>query len=357
MLVLINNFDFMSILKGKNILITGGTGSIGMNIVRELLDHHDPKQIRIFSRDDTKQFDLMQQLPKNAPVNFLIGDVRDKDRLMRAMENIDIVFHAAAMKHVSLCERNPFETVHTNVEGTQNVIDCALLAGVDRVVYISTDKAVHPTNIMGTTKLLAERLMLTSYFYKGNKKTKFCCVRFGNVLWSRGSVLPLFLRQISEGGPITLTDPSMTRFFMTLNEAASLVIQAAEITKENEIFVLKMPAARIGDIVEVLQKIMKEENFIKKTVPVVIIGPKEGERKHEKLLTEEESENALETEKLFIIRPNYNIIPQKKLPVPKYHNAKKAKVGEYNTTKTTLLNKKQLERLLREGDFYKNFNK
>ena len=165
----------MSILKGKNILITGGTGSIGMNIINELLAYHAPKQIRIFSRDDTKQFELMQKLPKNAPVNFLIGDIRDKERLLMAMENIDVVFHAAAMKHVSLSERNPFEAMQTNVLGTQNVIDCALKAGVDRVVYVSTDKAVHPTNVMGTTKLLAERLMLTSYFYKGTKKTKFCC--------------------------------------------------------------------------------------------------------------------------------------------------------------------------------------
>jgi UDP-N-acetylglucosamine 4,6-dehydratase len=347
----------MSILKGKNILITGGTGSIGATLVKELLANHQPKQIRIFSRNDTKQFDLMQHLPKDAPINFLIGDIRDKERLMRAMENIDVVFHAAAMKHVSLCERNPFEATYTNVEGTQNVIDCALLAGVDRVVYISTDKAVHPTNVMGTTKLLAERLMLTSYFYKGDKKTKFCCVRFGNVLWSGGSVLPLFLKQMHDGGPITLTDPSMTRFFMTLNEAARLVIEAAETTKENEIFVLKMPAARMGDVVEVLQEIMTEEGLIKKPIPITIIGPKEGERTHEKLLTHEESENALETEKLFIIMPNHHIIPVKKSRTQKYAGTKKAKAGEYNTTKTTLLNKKELKKLLKEGDFYKNFKK
>ncbi|MCX6757909.1 MAG: polysaccharide biosynthesis protein [Candidatus Nomurabacteria bacterium] len=347
----------MSILKGKNILITGGTGSIGTNIIKELLAFHKPKQIRIFSRDDTKQFDLMQQLPKDAPVNFLIGDIRDKNRLMMAMEDIDIVFHAAAMKHVSLCERNPFEAMNTNINGTQNVIECALSAGVDRVVYVSTDKAANPTNIMGTTKLMAERLMLTSYFYKGKKKTKFCCVRFGNVLWSRGSVLPLFLKQIYEGGPVTLTDPLMTRFFMSLRQAASLVIKAAEITKENEIFVLKMPAVRMGDVVDVIQEIMVEEKLIKKTVPIVIIGPKEGERTHEKLLTQEESENALETEKLFIIKPNSNIIPFKKSNILHYDGAKKAKVGEYNTTTTTLLNKKELKKLIKEGEFYKNFKK
>lgn len=344
----------MSILKGKNILITGGTGSIGSTLVKELLAHHSPKQIRIFSRDDSKQFELMQQLPKDAPLNFLIGDIRDKDRLERAMENIDVVFHAAAMKHVALCERNPFEALHTNVQGTQNVIDCALASGVDRVVYVSTDKAVHPTNIMGTTKLLAERLMLASYFYKGNKKTKFCCVRFGNVLWSRGSVMPLFVKQMLAGSPITLTDPKMTRFFMSIKEAAGLVIQAAEMTKESEIFVLKMPAAKMGDVVEALKEIMIEEKLVKKAVKVNLIGAKEGERTHEKLLTTEESENALETDKLFIIKPNYNVIPKMKRPLSKYPGAKKTLSGEYNTATTKLLSKEEIKKLLKEDGFYKS---
>lgn len=347
----------MGIFEGKNILITGGTGSIGANLVRELLGHHNPKQIRIFSRDDTKQFELMQQLPQNVPVNFLIGDVRDKERLLRAMENINVVFHAAALKHVFLCERNPFEAIHTNVYGTQNIIDCALKTGVDRVVHVSTDKAVHPMNVMGMTKLLAEHLMLTSYFYKGNKKTKFCCVRFGNVLWSRGSMLPLFVQQMRSGVPITLTDPLMTRFFMSLREAAKLVIQAAEMTKESEIFVLKMPAARIGDVVEVLREVMWEEKLIKGPTSVSLIGPKEGERMHERLLTLEESENALETEKLFIIMPNHSIIQKNPPPLSNYPGAKKAKVAEYTTAATTLLTKKELKELLKDGDFYKNSGK
>ena len=347
----------MSILSGKKILITGGTGSIGSTLVKELLEHHAPGQIRIFSRDDTKQFHLMQALPKDAPVNFLIGDVTNKERLMRAMENIDIVFHAAALKHVTLCERNPFEALHTNVQGTQNVIDCALAAGVDRVVYISTDKAVHPTNVMGVTKLLAERLMLASYFYKGDKKTKFCCVRFGNVLWSRGSALPLFVKQMHDGGPVTITDPAMTRFFMTLRQAAGLVIKAAEMTKESEIFVFKMPTIRMGDVVDALQEIMKEEGLIKESVPVTIIGSKEGERTHEKLLTFEESENALETDELFVIMPNYEMIPRKRPFLLDYPGARKANVGEYGTAKTALLDKQELKKLLREGNFHKNFRK
>lgn len=340
-------------LKNKRILITGGTGSIGSVLVKELLANHSPKQIRIFSRDDSKQFALMQELPKSAPVNFLIGDVRDKERLMLAMEGIDVVFHAAAIKHVALSERNPFEAIHTNVQGTLNVINCALACGVDRVVNISTDKAVHPTNIMGTTKLLSERLMLSSYFYKGNKKTKFCCVRFGNVLWSRGSVLPLFVKQMRSGGPVTVTDPNMTRFFISLKQAIRLVISAANMTKENEIFVLKMPVVKMGDIAGVLQEILLEEKLIKRPVPIKIIGAKEGERTHEKLLTVEESQNALETDNMYIILPNFGF-SLAKVPKLSYGGAKKAKVGEYNTHSTKPFSKKDLKGLLKDGGFYKH---
>lgn len=343
----------MNTLADKNILITGGTGSIGSMLVKELLAHHAPRQIRIFSRDDSKQFHLMQQLGKDAPVSFLIGDVRDKNRLMRAMENIDVVFHAAAMKHVSLSERNPFEAVQINVLGTQNVIDTALASGVDRVVYVSTDKAANPTNVMGTTKHLGEQLMLTSFFYKGDKQTKFCCVRFGNVLWSRGSALPLFVKQIYEGGPITLTDPSMTRFFMTLEEAAELVIKAALMTQESEIFVFKMPVARIGDVVDAIQEIMQEDKLIAAPVPVEVIGHKEGERMHEKLLTVDESEKALETEKLFIILPNFSVVPKTKRSLSPYPGARRSAVGEYNTNKEKPLSKDALKVLLRKGGYHK----
>jgi len=187
--------------KGKRILVTGGTGSIGSMIVKKLLEYN-PKQVRVFSRDETKQFELAQTLNAGIKVNFLIGDVRDKERLNMAMENIDIVFHAAALKHVDSCERNPFEAVKTNVQGTQNIIDCAFENKVDKVIGISTDKATDPANVMGCTKLLAEKIMLATYFYKGNRKTKFCFVRFGNVLGSRGSVVPLFIRQAREGGPL-----------------------------------------------------------------------------------------------------------------------------------------------------------
>ena len=318
--------------KNKRILVTGGTGSIGSAIVRELLNYH-PRQIRVFSRDETKQFELGHALDAPASVNFLIGDIRDKERLNMAMEKIDIVFHVAALKHVVSCENNPFEAIKTNVQGTQNVIDCAYANGVDKVIMISTDKATDPTNVMGCTKLLAEKLILASFLYKGDKKTKFCCVRFGNVLASRGSVVPLFLNQIKRGLPITITDPQMTRFIMSISQAVQLVLKSTKLMKNREIFVLKMPVVTLKDLARAVIEVFQEKNKIKLDVPVKIIGKKEGERLHEKLLTIEESEGALETEDMFIILPNL-LDPGSGYKFTKsdsYPDAKKTKVNEYSS--------------------------
>ena len=229
---------------GKRILVTGGSGSIGSVIVKELLKCN-PQQIRVYSRDESKHLDLMQSIGPDLRMRYLIGDIRDKERLMLSMEGIDIVFHAAALKHVVFCEANPFEAVRTNVLGTQNLIDCAFAQNVEKVVGISTDKATDPSNVMGCTKALAEKIMLASYHYKGFKKTKFSFVRFGNVLWSRGSVLPLWYKQIKNGGPVTITDLSMTRFFMPLSSTVELVFKATRMMRDREIFILKMPALYI----------------------------------------------------------------------------------------------------------------
>ena len=333
--------------KDKKILVTGGTGSIGSEIVRQLLEK-DPAQIRIYARDEGKHASLMREIGTDERLRYLIGDIRDKERLMLAMEGVDIVFHAAAMKHVDICERNPFEAVKTNVGGTQNVIDCAFAHNVEKVVGISTDKAANPTNVMGTTKLLAEKLMLSSFFYKGDKRTTFSCVRFGNVLWSRGSVLPHFVEQIRRGEPITLTDPSMTRFFLSIPQAVSLVFRAASMMQEREIFVLKMPAARMGDIVAALEEILRKDRTILLPHPVSIVGAKEGERTHEKLLTEEESENALETNDMYIILPNYTSGPAR--PQLSYPKAKKAKYGEFTSETTKLLSIPEIRDMLSEGE-------
>jgi len=330
--------------KGKRILVTGGTGSIGSAIVKLLLPHK-PKQIRIFSRDETKQFELEQQLGGNSIVRFLVGDIRDKERLGMAMENIDIVFHAAALKHVSSCENNPFEAVKTNVQGTQNVIDCAFANNVEKVIGISTDKATDPTNVMGCTKLLAEKIMLASYFYKGAHKTKFCFVRFGNVLGSRGSVVPLFLQQIRAGGPVTITDPNMTRFFMTISDAVTLVFKAASFMRDREIFILKMPVVKIGDLAKAVLELEKEKGE-HTGVGIKIIGKKNGERVHEKLLTVEEAENALETKYMFVIVPQEVFRSQKVFAY--YPGAKKAKIKEYNSKTEKKLTIKEIKKMLRQ---------
>lgn len=322
----------MEEFRDKRILVTGGTGSIGSAIVRELMKYQ-PRQIRVFSRDETKQFELRHKIGSPEWVTFLIGDIRDKERLNMAMENIDIVFHAAALKHVGACENNPFEAVKTNVQGTQNLIDCAYANQVDKVIAISTDKATDPANVMGCSKLLMEKLILASFLYKGNKKTRFCCVRFGNVLGSRGSVVPLFINQIKSGQPITLTDPNMTRFIMSISQAVQLVLKSAKLMKNREIFVLKMPVVTLKDLAWAVIEAFMEKNNLKQEVSIKIVGKNRGERVHEKLLTAEESEGALETEDMFIILPNL-LNPEsgyKFLENDSYPQTTLAKIGDYSS--------------------------
>jgi FlaA1/EpsC-like NDP-sugar epimerase len=245
-----NNF-----FESKVILVTGGTGSIGSEIVHQLLKM-SPRVVRIFSRDEYKQFCIQQELGNRSDVRYLLGDVREGSRLLRAAEGVDIIFHCAAYKHVPFCEYNPFEAVKTNVIGTQNVIEAALAQGVRKVLLISTDKAASPLNVMGATKLLAERLMSSTMHSIGSHNTILASVRFGNVLGSRGSVIPLFRDQIAKGGPLTITHPEMTRFFMSIPQAVKLVFSAAELMKGGELFILKMPAARVGDIADVLIEVL-----------------------------------------------------------------------------------------------------
>ncbi len=289
--------------RGKRILVTGGTGSIGSEIVRQLLSCN-PKVVRILSRDDTKQAELQDRLGRGARIRYFIGDVRDRYRIQRAMEGVDLVFHAAAMKHVPACEYNPFEAVQTNVIGTQNVIQAALDAGVKRLVVISTDKAVNPVNTMGISKLMAERLAVTVDAW-ANAKTKFCAVRFGNVLGSRGSLVPLLLGQIRKGGPVTVTDPAMTRFMMGIPDAVGLVLQAGARTQGGEVFILKMPSVRIGDFVEAL---MRSEG---KRVRVKRIGLRLGEKMHEELLTEEEIPRTRDLGPMFAVLPPHRATTMK----------------------------------------------
>lgn len=285
-------------------MITGGTGTIGQHLVKELLKHH-PKVIRIFSRDEHKQFELQQQLSEYSNIRYLIGDVRDEKRLIRAMEDIDYVFHLAAMKHVPACEYNPFEAVKTNVIGTQNVIQAALTNGVKRVLFTSTDKAIAPANTYGATKLTAERLISASEYQKGPKQTIFSSVRFGNVMGSRGSVIPLFKEQILTKRCITLTDPNMLRYMMTPKQAIELILKANEMAYGGEVFVLKMPVVKLKDLAEVIIEEMKRVYHITEPVEIKIIGLRPGEKRYEELMTEDEYLISIETEHMYILPPPY----------------------------------------------------
>ena len=291
--------------KGKKVLVTGGSGSIGQKIVKELLNY-DVDVVRVLDNNETALFDLEQAL--NSPkIRTLVGDIRDYKRLERAFKDIDVIFHAAAYKHVPLCEYNPMDAVKTNVIGTQNIIDAAINCGVEKVILISTDKAVTPVNVMGATKLLAERLMISSNVYSGRDGTKFSCVRFGNVLNSRGSVIPIFKKQIKNGGPLTITDERMTRFVMHIHEAAKLILNAGSLSDGGEIFILKMPSVRVPDLAEaMIEYYAPKYGFDTADIDIEVIGKRIGEKLHEDLMTPDEIIYAEDHGDLFIIRSEVN---------------------------------------------------
>jgi len=295
-----------SVFRDRTILVTGGTGSIGSALVARLL-RMGPRVVRVLSRDDTKQFDLEQRYRNEPALRLLIGDVRSIDRMRRAMSGVDFVFHAAALKHVPACEFNPFEATETNVRGTQNMIEAAIDAGVERVLTISTDKAVDPTNVMGATKLLAERLMSAAELAKGPAATRFAAVRFGNVIGSRGSLIPLIRAQVAAGGPVTITDPDMTRYLMPVSEAIGLCLQAMDEMRGGEVFILKMPRVRVGDLVQVLVEAYAPQfGHRPSDIGVEVIGPRPGEKTHEVLMTEDETRSAGELNGMYVVGSGYS---------------------------------------------------
>ena len=284
----------MSIFDDKTILVTGGTGSFGNKFTEVLLKEHKPKVIRIFSRGEKKQLDMMNKFPDKR-MRFFIGDVRDKDRLFRAMNDVNIVIHAAALKQVPACEYNPIEAIRTNIDGCANVIDTAIDNSVDRVMAISTDKAVHPVNLYGATKMTAEKLFIQGNSYSGKAKTKFSCVRYGNVIGSRGSVIPLFLKQKKEG-ILTITDKRMTRFWITLKQGVDFVINSTEKMEGGEIFVPKIPSMKIIDLANAIAPDSKKK----------IIGIRPGEKIHEVLITQDEARHSKEFDNYFVIEPEHS---------------------------------------------------
>ncbi len=280
-------------LSGAVILVTGGTGSFGQAFLRHVLAHHQPEKVVLFSRDEQKHFALQNQLPDKR-VRYFIGDVRDAARLSRALDGVDIVIHAAAMKHVSLAEYNPIEAIRTNIDGASNLVEAALERRVSHIVALSTDKAASPVNLYGATKLCMEKLLVAANSYAGGRKTRFDLVRYGNVVGSKGSVVPLFRTQ-REQGKLTVTEPSMTRFWIGMNRAIDLVLLALKDARGGEVLVPKLPACRVDVLAEAIAP----------GVPVEVSGIRPGEKLHETLITADEARNVVELDQHFVIRPSF----------------------------------------------------
>ncbi|MHC1718110.1 MAG: polysaccharide biosynthesis protein [Acidaminococcaceae bacterium] len=324
--------------KNKTLLITGGTGSFG-NAVLERFLNTDIAEIRIFSRDEKKQDD-MRHYYKNDKIKYYIGNVRNMQSLKDAMYGVDYVFHAAALKQVPSCEFFPIEAVETNVLGTNNVLTAAIEAGVKKVICLSTDKAAYPVNAMGTSKAMMEKVFVAKARTVPADKTLICGTRYGNVLCSRGSVVPLFIEQIKQGKPLTVTDPDMTRFIMSLEEAVELVLFAYENAASGDIMVQKAPASTIGDLAQAVKELFHADNEIK------IIGIRHGEKMYETLLTNEECAHAIDM-------GNFYRVPADKrdLNYDKYFtegNEARTKLSEFNSNNTELLNVEQVKAKLLE---------
>jgi UDP-N-acetylglucosamine 4,6-dehydratase len=281
-------------LNNATILLTGGTGSFGTTFVRRITTQFPSAVVRVYSRDELKQFEMRATFG-DRQVRYLIGDVRDRDRMLRAAQGCDVIVHAAAMKHVAACEYNPFEAVKTNVNGAQNVVDVAIDARVPIVVNLSTDKAVNPVNLYGATKLCAEKIVVQGNSYATASGTKLSCVRYGNVMGSRGSVVPLFREQAATAGRLTITDEAMTRFWITLEQAVDLVLFAVEHASGGEVFVPKIPSMRVVDLAEAVVP----------GVPYDVVGIRPGEKLHEVLLTEDEARHTTEIEGCYVVRPEH----------------------------------------------------
>ena len=329
--------------KQKTLLITGGTGSFGNAVLGRFLNT-EIEEIRIFSRDEKKQDDMRHKY-KNDKIKFYIGDVRDYDSLHSAMRGADFVFSAAALKQVPSCEFYPLEAVRTNVLGTGNTIEAAIANKVSRVVVLSTDKAVYPINAMGMSKAMMEKVMIAKSRNLSKKETLLCGTRYGNVMGSRGSVIPLFIEQIKKGLPLTVTDPEMTRFMMSLNQAVELVLFAFKNADQGDMFVQKAPAATIGDLAIVINELFGGKDDVR------IIGTRHGEKLYETLLSREEAVKAVDLDGYYRVPAdtrdlNYGLYFEK-------GNEKISRTDEYNSHNTVRLDKAELKKLILSLDFIK----
>ncbi|MDD5618133.1 MAG: UDP-N-acetylglucosamine 4,6-dehydratase (inverting) [Candidatus Omnitrophica bacterium] len=288
----------MDILKNKTILITGGTGSFGKKFTKIVLDEFKPAKVIIYSRDELKQYDMQQEFASyHKNIRFFIGDVRDKQRLVMALRGVDYVIHAAALKQVPLMEYNPAEAIKTNIIGAMNLIEACIETGVKKVIALSTDKACNPINLYGATKLCSDKLFIAGNSYSGKKGTRFSVVRYGNVVGSRGSVIPLFLKKKTKG-VLPITDPKMTRFWITLDQGVRFVIKSLKIMKGGEIFVPKMPSMNILDLAKAIAPECKIE----------VVGIRPGEKIHEVIISEDDARNTRDLKDCYVIRPAFRWI-------------------------------------------------
>ena len=299
---------FKEFFCGKKILVTGGAGTVGDELVAQLLEF-DVSSLVVMDNNESDVFFSKEKYKAHSEVDFFLGDVRDQKRLRELANGVDIIFHLAALKHVVLCEESPTDAVQTNIDGTSNIIEVAKQCNVERVVFTSSDKAVNPTNVMGTSKLMGERLITAANAHRRSPEdTVFFSTRFGNVLGSKGSVVPIFKRQIDAGKPITITHPMMTRFIMTIEQAVKLVIESAVLGIGGEVFVTKMPVVNIKDISTVMLDLLLEDSGMVADYPVEIIGAKPGEKMYEELMSQEETQRTMEMERFFVVLPAFRSI-------------------------------------------------
>ncbi len=331
-----------TLLKGKKVLVTGGSGSIGKEIVKKsLLD--GASFVRIFSNDENGLYETELELSDPKKIEYVIGDIRNPETVDSIVKDIDIIFHTAALKHVDRCELDPYEAITVNITGTKNICKSAIRESVSKVINISTDKAVNPIGVLGSTKLLSEKLIAAEAFHN-KSKTIFSSVRFGNVLHTRGSIIPRIENQIKNGGPITLTDKRMVRFFMTKHQAVELIFQAAEFAKGGETFVLKMPMILLNDLFEMMKETLASKyNFKSSSIKTKIIGIRPGEKIIEYLLTDFEMEHVLETKKFFIMPSMFTPIESRK-----YTNATKPTNLKNYFKNLKPISKNEIKKMLKE---------
>lgn len=345
--------DPQKFLESKAILITGACGTIGRNLARRVLEYN-PGLLRLIDNDDTSMTELKDEMEvqdESGVLRFLLGDIRDRKRLIRAFEGIDYIFHCAALKHVAIGEYNPGEVIRTNITGTENVVEAALQNKVKRVIYTSSDKAVNPVNTMGASKLLGEKLIVAANYIRGSSPTIFSAVRFGNVLGSRGSIIPRFKKRAKKGLPLIVTDPTMTRFMMPIRDAINLTIKGMILSRGGELFVLKMPCFILGDLVDIFLEYARMKYGPNQTTKTTGLFP--GEKIYEELMTEEETARSIEKHDMYIVLPHIHELLLEEYSDKIMDQRGKIHTKDYNSQFATPLSKKELRELLEKFNVLK----